>query len=132
MRTLCRGGLLVLTTAALVGGTGCGGFVGGDRTSNQGGGTVLSAGSKLAADELCGLTPDEWQLATDNADMLASLAGFDVSGYELPPITDEQAEAIVDFLALHGVCTFDDLTALAESPDLEIPPELEELVALFS
>ena len=101
------------------------------RTSNQGGGTIVSTASKLAERNIGDLTPDEWQIATDNLPTLADLAGIDITGIEIPPITDEQAQAIVDFLIANNIHTIDDLLAL-DLNTVEIPEELQSLVDLFA
>ena len=87
------------------------------RTSNQGGGDILTATEGNIGD----LTADEIQILGDVA---ASLGGT-----EIPQLTDEQAKQAVDFLDANNIQTLDELQAAIDSGELEIP---EELLALFS
>jgi hypothetical protein len=100
------------------------------RTSNQGGGSIVSAASKLAGGNVGDMTADEWQIAADNLPMLAEFSGIDVSSAQIPQITDEQAQAIVDFLAAYNIRTLEDLYAL-DFEEVEIPEVLQSLVDLF-
>jgi len=100
------------------------------RTSNQGGGSVVSAASKLAGGNVGDMTADEWQIASDNLPMLADFAGIDTGGVQIPEISDEQAQAIVDFLQAYDIRTIDDLYAL-DFNEVEIPEVLQSLVDLF-
>lgn len=100
------------------------------RTSNQGGGSVLSAASKLSGGNVGDMTADEWQIAADNLPTLAEFAGIDVSQVEIPHITDEQAQAIVDFLLAYDIQSLEDFYAL-DINEIEIPEVLQSLVDLF-
>lgn len=82
--------------------TGCG-VVGGGRTSNQGGGNILTAGTKVAQQQLSALTADEIQILGDFARSQNSA---------LPEITDEQAAAISNILVTYGVDSFTDIQNL--------------------
>lgn len=116
-------GALLLVTAS--------GCIGDPRTSNQGGGTLLSAGSKLLAGNIRALTADEWQILGDNAPSLASQFGIDLGEFQVPSLTDEQAAAIVDFLNGYEIDTIDELFTAIESgaiDETDIPPELMELI----
>lgn len=98
------------------------------RTSNQGGGNLLSAASKLMEGNIGGLTPDEWQILGDNVPKLA--AQYGIKGINLPVLSDDQAAAIVDFLAAYQISTIDDLVNAIDSGAIgedDIPPELLEL-----
>ncbi len=94
------------------------------RTSNQGGGSLISAGAKVLGGEISNLTPDELQVAADTAADITDdpqLAGF--------VLGDDDAAAIVDFLELNGINTVDDIQRLADNPDsLEIPESLQTLI----
>ena len=96
-----------------------------DRTANQGGGTVLSAIQKIKGDALDTLTPDEVQIVTD---FLANLLG-DADRQ----LTDEEADAIVQFLRIQQIQTTDQAEEFAQSakddPDaIGLPPALESLL----
>jgi len=121
--------LLVLACLALVGSTGC---FGEHRTSNQGGGTLISAGTKIASGSIGSITPDEWQILCDNAQTLAAQYGaqfgFDPSTVQFPVLTDEQAQAVVDFLADNGITTITQLEAAIRAGTLQIP---ESLMGMF-
>ncbi len=87
--------------------------------TNQGGASLISIIAKLGQNPsdppIGSLNPDEWQYLSDNAASLASQLG-----YELPPeltipsLTDDQAQAIYDFLAANGVSNVSDLQELAD------------------
>ncbi len=103
------------------------------RTSNQGGGTLLTVGAKLAQQDLAGLTPDEWQIFCDQAPglmasvpQLAQMAAencVDLSTVQWPTLTDEQAQMIVDWLAENNVQSFSDLEAKYNNHTLTPPPD---------
>ncbi len=97
------------------------------RTGNQGGGTLLTATSKLANDDLGGITPDEIQLLTD--------AAIQITGVEVPPVTDEQAAAVVTFLEDNGITsvgTLQEFIAQAEEDPSSVVISDEVLAALRS
>ena len=137
MKHWTRNILLVLTVATLAGVLGC---FADTRTSNQGGGSLLTVAAKLAQQDVGSLNADEWQILTDNAPTLASYVGADVSQVpDLPELTDEQAQAIVDFLSENNISTFNDLSSLQQmitNGQVTIPDELvglaEELFATFT
>lgn len=94
------------------------------RTSNQGGGNILTAGAKLAAGRISTLTPDEVQILGDTVS--ANSPQVDIR------ITDEQAADAVDFLNRYNVNTIRDIERLVEQsqrdPDsIEIPESILEL-----
>ena len=78
------------------------------RTNNQGGGNLITAGVKLASDNVGGLTADEIQIVTD----------FAISQQSLPieALTDAQAGAIVTFLDDNNVNTVEDVQNLINDP----------------
>ncbi len=79
------------------------------RTGNQGGGSLISAGAKIAGGELSSLTPDEIQIIADTVGNLNPDFKQEVS--------DEQAEASVAFLKANGLNTIEDLQSLAEKAE---------------
>ena len=90
-----------------------------DRTSNQGGGNILTAAGKLASGQLSTLTPDEIQVATDFA-----IQNF---GLEVPSLEDEQAEALVTFLSENDLNSVEDIQALADNPgDVVVSDDVKE------
>lgn len=116
-------GAFLLTMA-----TGC---VGDPRTSNQGGGNLLTAVSKLMDGQLQKLTPDEWQILGDNLPTLAAEYGIDPGDIQIPSLTDEQAAAIVDFLIAHNLNTLEEVAMAIQSGAIgedDIPPELLGLI----
>ncbi|MEW6198323.1 MAG: hypothetical protein AB1601_06615 [Planctomycetota bacterium] len=97
------------------------------RTGNQGGGTLLTATTKLANDDLGGVTPDEIQLLTDVA--------IQITGVQVPPVTDEQAAAVVTFLADNNITTvasLQDFVRRAEEDPSSVVISDEVLAALRS
>lgn len=95
------------------------------RLTNQGGGSLISAGLKAAQNDFCGLTADEWQILADNAPSLAQQYGIQIN-FDIPELTDEQAEGIVNYVNSHGLCTIDAIKNAAETTT-EVPPELAAL-----
>jgi hypothetical protein len=90
-----------------------------DQHSNQGGGTVLSAVAKVTSGELTSLTPDEVQL-------LAEGAGELLPDLDLPPLTDEEAQAVVDVLVEFELDSMEDVGEFIEQVlegEVEIDPE---------
>ncbi|GAG03522.1 unnamed protein product, partial [marine sediment metagenome] len=77
------GGFLAATLLTL---TGCP-FVQ-NRTNNQGGGSILTAGAKVVGGSMTVLTPDEIQIVTDTVRDVAN-------NPDLPQVTDEQAQVAV-------------------------------------
>lgn len=99
----------IVTLAAALSLATVGGCPGSDaRTSNQGGGSLLSAGSKVLNERLSSLTPDEVQIATDiiltQPDSL------------IDPLTDDQAQAIVNILNDNNLNSLDDIQNAIDNP----------------
>lgn len=94
------------------------------RTSNQGGGSLITAGAKVLGGEISNLTPDELQIAADTAADVSDdprLSGF--------ALDDDDAAAIVEFLEVNGINTVEDIQRLADNPDaLEVPESLQTLI----
>ena len=111
---------LVLVVAASTFATGCLSAASVDRTNNQGGGSVVTAGAKIASGKIGNLTADEIQLVHDKALELNP----DLS---VPELTDDQAAAAVEFLDANGLDTLDDVVNLideaAENPDTVVIPD---------
>jgi hypothetical protein len=105
------------------------------RTSNQGGGSVLTVAAKVQANPsdppIGELNPDEWQIVADNLPLLAQMTGLPIpQNVTLPTLTDEQAQDLTDFLTEAGVTNLSQLTVLAQevlAGEVEIPASLLEL-----
>ncbi|MBN1490984.1 MAG: hypothetical protein JXA69_13790 [Phycisphaerae bacterium] len=96
------------------------------RTSNQGGGNIVTAGSKVAAGSMAALTPDEIQILADN---------FAPEG--TPALNDEQAAAMQQFLVANDVNTVDDISRLigqaqTDLSSIELPEGFLELFLGFA
>jgi len=101
------------------------------RTTNQGGGSLISAGLKLADHNIGDLTADEWQILVDNAPTLAQQFNVDLGDLEIPTLSDDQAAAIVSFLDEHGIKTieqFEEKVDSGEITEADIPEELLSLI----
>jgi len=131
MHSPSRIGLCVLSAVVLILVAGCPGT----RTSNQGGGSLVTVVTKLLSDPTClpigDLNPDELQILMDNLVILAGQFGYALpEGAVIPSLTDEQAQAIADFLDDNGIVCLADLENLAlsvESGEVEVPDGLMEL-----
>ncbi len=119
MRTLKYLSLSTALLAALSLLTGCPDA----RLTNQGGGSLISAGAKVAGSSISSLTPDELQVLSDTAvDVINDprLAGFVLS--------DEEATAISEFLVANQVDSISDVQQAVNNPnDLTVPDSLEML-----
>ena len=104
MKTTYLTGMIAIT---LVGIAGCPMAAAPTRTSNQGGGNIVTAGAKIAGGSITSLTPDELQVITDKAVELNP----DIT---IPEVTDEQAAAAVDFIVANDLNTLDDVVNLVE------------------
>jgi len=87
--------------------------------SNQGGASWFSIIAKLSQNPsdppIGSLNPDEWQFLSDNAAGLASALGFPLPPeLAIPSLTDDQAQAVYDFLAANGVSNVSDLQELGD------------------
>lgn len=92
---------VVLAGLALSVASGCGSSD--PRTSNQGGGTIISAGIKVTQQQLSTLTADEVQI-------LADYAATQNPG--IPSLTDDQADMIVQFMDANDIDTFNDVSQI--------------------
>lgn len=92
------------------------------RTSNQGGGSLISAGAKVAGSNMTDLTADEIQIL---GDVIASRSTR-FAGVE---ITDEQADAAVDFLDANNLDSVSEIKALVDNPgNITIPDSVQALL----
>ncbi len=76
------------------------------RTGNQGGSSVPGAVAKITTDQLGALNPDDVQVLTDLA--------MQVTGAHFPPVTDEQAAAVISFMQANNITNRATLQALIE------------------
>lgn len=75
----------------------------------QGGSSVTQAGTKFLNDRWDTMNPDDIQMLP----IIAEQFGF-TDGADLPDITDDQAQAIVDFIEANGIVTLEDLQQVVE------------------
>ena len=131
MRFPFRMGLCVLAAVVLIAVVGCPD----PRTTNQGGGSLLTVAAKLMSSPsdppIGDLNPDELQILTDNLTTLAGQFGYSLpEGVTISSLTDEQAQAIEDFLDDNGVTYLSELQSLSssiESGEIELPAALQDL-----
>ncbi|MCK4343295.1 MAG: hypothetical protein KAY37_16395 [Phycisphaerae bacterium] len=96
-----------------------------ERTNNQGGSNIIQASSKFANDQLGQLNPDDIQVL---ADLATSAAGLD-----LPQVTDDQAAALIQFLADNDIATQADVQGKLQQAE-EDPSSIvisDEVMAVF-
>lgn len=118
-----RKSILTVAAATLIVLTSC--MASPDRLSNQGGGTVLSAVAKVASDDLTSLTPDEIQLLAEGADGL-------LPDVDLPPLTDEQAQAVADVLDEFDLDSLDEVAVFIDQVlqgQVDIDPDVIDILA---
>lgn len=101
--------MLMIAGAGLMLASGCAD----PRVSNQGGGSLLSAGTKAASGNLAGLTADEWQILLDNAPSLASQFGVNLGDITIPVLSDDQAAQLTDCVNAAGITSFSSLDNLS-------------------
>lgn len=119
-----RGITLGLTCVTLFALGGCP-MAGPERTTNQGGGNILSATSKITGGQMTKLTPDEIQIALDTVSNVSEAINIE--------LTDEQAQATVDFLVANSLNSIEDIEAFVveaeNDPDsVQIPESLQALI----
>ncbi len=102
------------------------------RTTDGGGGSVLSAGSKVALGQMTNLTQDEVQILSDQVNTIISAANPSVPVQEL---TNAQADGFVDFLKQNtvpgsstaGLNSIDDIQAFTQAaiadPSILVVPQ---------
>jgi hypothetical protein len=98
------------------------------RLRNQGGGSLVSAGLKIAQNRIHQLTPDELQILADA--VVARTPDLDVV------VTDEQAADAVAFIQENNLKSVSDVEALIaqaqQDPDsIEIPDSILLLIQSF-
>lgn len=129
MRVMTHRAVCLFAAGVLITTTGC--PMVNTRTTNQGGGSLITAGTKLVNNRVGALNPDEWQILTDNAPTIAANFGIDLGVLgSLPQMTDEEASAIVGFLVDNNVMTFEDFDRLVTDIALgrvQVPQELIDL-----
>ena len=110
---------IVLTIAGslLISVTGC--PFGNTRTSNQGGGTIITAAGKIVGGQMASLTADEIQIISDTiSDLSPNVSLF---------IGDDEAAVAVDFLQANNLNSIEDIAAFAQAavnnPDSVVIPE---------
>lgn len=96
-----------------------------ERTGNQGGSSPAQAIAKILSNNIGGLNPDDIQVLADLATQF--------SGADLPQVTDEQGQAVVDFIAANGITTLQSIQTLIararENPDsVVIPDSVREVI----
>ncbi len=110
--------LTVLVTGVL----GMGLLTGGcplSRTSDGGGGNLLTFVGKVAGENITSITQDEVQVATDFV--------IDQTDAPIDPLTNEQADAVVDFIDANNLKSVDDIQRLIDNPDdIVIPPSVQD------
>lgn len=95
-------------------------------------GTVLTILAKMGPTRnIAELTACEWQTLFAELPVVAQEFGLDTQSWQVPTLTDEQAQELVDFIDNHGFVTLDDLYQAVEAGTLtldDIPPLLVELL----
>ncbi|MGE3182218.1 MAG: hypothetical protein AB7N71_11355 [Phycisphaerae bacterium] len=113
-----------VATGVLLSLTGCLGLSTDPRTSNQGGGDLISAGLKAAQGQIASLTPDEIQVASDFA--------IQQTGVDADSMTDEQAAAVSTFLKDNNLNRVEDFEALQANPEnVVVAQEVQDAVEMF-
>jgi hypothetical protein len=96
-------------------------------------GNILTILAKIGPEKNIGsLTACEWQTLFSELPTVAQTFAVDLQGYTIPQLNDEEAQAIVDFLAANGITTVDGLFAAVESGAVtieDVPPVLLQLFA---
>jgi hypothetical protein len=93
----------------------------GSRTCDQGCSSTAQAVGKILADNLQALNPDDVQVLADLA--------VQISGIQIPAVTNEQAGAAISFLRANGITTLESLQAKIEEAEVNpgavvIPPDV--------
>lgn len=121
--TLSRTIALTITGSLLISVTGC--PFGDSRTTNQGGGTVVTAAGKVVGGQMTLLTPDEIQIVSDTiSDLSPEVSLF---------IGDDEAAVAVDFLRANNLNSLEDIAAFAKEAannpgSVVIPESLTQLL----
>ncbi len=92
---------------------------------------ILTATGKVIGGQMSTLTPNEIRILNEAA---IAFLGSEDPNFEAVPLTEAQAEAIANFLALNNINTVEDIEAIAQlaetNPDQILG--LEELAAAFA
>lgn len=101
------------------------------RTNDGGGGNVLTAGLKIVGNQMTTLTQDEIQQLADAAAQVVATVDPALVG---PELTNEQADAFLDFIQANNINSLDDAAALADQAAMDpgsivIP---DSLIAAFA
>jgi hypothetical protein len=91
------------------------------RTCDQGCSTTAQAIGKILADNIGGLNPDDVQILADLA--------VQISGVDIPAVTNAQAAAVIEFLRANGITTLESLQAKIDEAEMNpgalvIPPDV--------
>ena len=129
MRSIKQFGICGLIVMLLITVVGCPSLD--PRTSNQGGGNIITAGAKIAGGNVGDLNPDEWQILTDELSSLGQSLGIDIpSDFTIDQLSDDQAQAIVDVLDQYNINTMEELQAAIDNGTItenDIPAALQDL-----
>ncbi|UCD28788.1 MAG: hypothetical protein JSV03_17205 [Planctomycetota bacterium] len=125
MRMIQRVLLCCLAVMLLFAATGCPSLD--PRTSNQGGGSLLTIFGKVGDNGVIGdLNPDEWQILTDNLPSFAAALGIEIpSDVTIPQLTDEQAQDFVNLLDENNINTIEELQAAIDDGTITVPESLQ-------
>ena len=112
-------------TLALAGGCGLDSLFMPERLIDGGGGNLITAGLKVVSGQITSLTQDEVQLLADQA--RTTLGGVSAELAALPEMTNEQADAYLEFLQANGLNSIEAFAAFVENaevdPDSVVIPE---------
>jgi hypothetical protein len=72
--------------------------------------SIVTALNKIATGQICALSANELKALNKTA---VDLGAEQTPPVNVPPLNDEQAQALADFLRLNELCTFEDLQGLA-------------------
>ena len=93
-----------------------------ERTNNQGGSNQVQAATKLLSNQLGSLNPDDVQVLADIATQASGATN-------VPQVTDEQAAAVVSFLAANNIQTIEDVQRLIDNPQgVVVPPDVQSVL----
>ncbi|MCK6486314.1 MAG: hypothetical protein HUU22_17095 [Phycisphaerae bacterium] len=87
------------------------------RLTDGGGGNLLTASLKALGGQMTQLTQDEMQFLSDQTRAL--ILAVDPAAPVLPPMTNEQADAVVNFLDSNNLDGLEDLATLAEQAEAD-------------
>jgi hypothetical protein len=82
------------------------------RTGNQGGSNIVQAAGKLVNNQFGTLNPDDIQVLAD--------AAVQISGVDIPPVTDDQAAAVVSFIDANQITSLESLEQVVHRAEQDI------------